>query len=450
MDRIIEVKVFGNHLTKDSKNAGTRGEANITRLRVTFDEGWDGYVKEAVFWDAYGENAVRITLTTDRLEDIEKSTRVYICPIPAEAMARAGLMTFAIYGYLDGKKQVSIESKLEVKDSPDILGPVAPTPTQVEQLQMQVEAIIGNIQEATTASKEASESAENAKESAEKAETAVGKTSYIGENGNWYAWDGEKGEFYDTGVRAQAGSTVYYGDNPPDEADVWVNPNGSVDTYTKAEVDGIADTINDRIDTVDDNKADKATTLSGYGITDAYTTKQSDTMMETVYEMMRIEDAKKADKADTLLGYGISDAYTIEETDRFMNPIYSMLGTLESGKADKATTLSGYGISDAYTKNDANQKFQDKLTYEQIQSIADVPDKADKTYVDTELNGKANKSTTLSGYGITDAYTKGEIDSKIGTQTLVAEIRDDVLILNSKIGTQTLVAEIRDDVLILT
>lgn len=28
--------------------------------------------------------------------------------------------------------------------------------------------------------------------------------------------------------------------------------------------------------------------------------------------------------------------------------------------------------------------------------------------------GKADKATTLSGYGITDAYTKGEIDNMIG------------------------------------
>ena len=46
-----------------------------------------------------------------------------------------------------------------------------------------------------------------------------------------------------------------------------------------------------------------------------------------------------------------------------------------AGKADKATTLAGYGISDAYTK----------------------------ASLDTLLNGKAAKATTLSGYGISDA-----------------------------------------------
>lgn len=232
MDRIVEVKVFGNHLIKDSKNAGTKGEANVTRLRITFDESWDGYAKDIVFWDAYGENAVRIMLTTERLEDLTKNTRVYLVPIPAEAMARAGLLTFTIKGALNGKKQVSITSKMEVKDSPDILEPIDPTPTQVEQLQSEIEAIKGDIQGVAIAHKETTERAAIAKESADRAEATVGKASYIGENGNWYAWDVKKSEFYDTGIKAQAGSTVYCGANPPEEADVWIDPDGDADVYT--------------------------------------------------------------------------------------------------------------------------------------------------------------------------------------------------------------------------
>ena len=43
-------------------------------------------------------------------------------------------------------------------------------------------------------------------------------------------------------------------------------------------------------------------------------------------------------------------------------------------------------------------------------------DKADKTYVDTEVGKKANKATTLTGYGITDAYTKDATDTAITTK----------------------------------
>ena len=72
MDRIIEVKVCGNHLTKDSKCAGVKGEANVTKLRITFDEGWDGYEKKITFWDAYGLNPIKVELTTNLLENISR------------------------------------------------------------------------------------------------------------------------------------------------------------------------------------------------------------------------------------------------------------------------------------------------------------------------------------------------------------------------------------------
>lgn len=45
-----------------------------------------------------------------------------------------------------------------------------------------------------------------------------------------------------------------------------------------------------------------------------------------------------------------------------------------------------------------------------------LEDKADKTYVDTEVGKKANKATTLTGYGITDAYTKDATDTAITTK----------------------------------
>ena len=257
MDRIIEVKVDGNYLSKDNKNAGVRGEGNVTSLRITFDAGWDGYAKKVTFWDALGANPVERTLTTDLLENITQSTRVYLVLIPAEPMAEAGMLTFVIDGYVGGKRQRSVSDKLLVKDAPiaDNAGePIDPTPTQAEQLQVQIDKFVGDVQAAVIArdetrtlrnetrtlrneteefsqnaeenAKKAIEKASEAKRSATLAGEAVGKTSYIGNNGNWYAWDSVNGQFYDTGVRAQSGSIVYYGDNPPPEADVWVQPDG--------------------------------------------------------------------------------------------------------------------------------------------------------------------------------------------------------------------------------
>ena len=70
---------------------------------------------------------------------------------------------------------------------------------------------------------------------------------------------------------------------------------------------------------------------------------------------------------------------------------------LEEDKADKATTLEGYGITDAYTKDEADTAISDAIS----------------TDVTPILNNKAEKATTLSGYGITDAYTKEEVDGKV-------------------------------------
>ena len=259
MDRIIEVKVSGNYLSKDNKNAGVKGEANATNLRIAFDEGWDGYAKKVTFWNALGGNPVERTLTADLIENIVESIRVYIVPIPGEAMTEAGKLTFVIDGYVDGKRQRSIADKLEVKDAPiaDTAGkPADPTPTQAEQLQGQIDTLMSDIQaerqivdevsktittaleitetnaRTTTADakltgqykEDARESAESAAESNAKAQETLGKTNYIGENGNWFAWDSKVGAFYDTGVRAQSGSVVYCGENPPDDADVWIAP----------------------------------------------------------------------------------------------------------------------------------------------------------------------------------------------------------------------------------
>ena len=269
MDRIIEIKVNGNYITKDNKNAGVRGEGNVTNLRITFDEGWDKYSKTVTFFDAYGQNPVKRVETVDLLEDRTKDIRTYITPIPPEALAVEGELTFVIDGYyekiVDGvvverKRQRSVSDKLVVKYSPDTDNagePTDPTPEPYEQLQGQIDAIKGDIQGAATARDEAKASAQSAGTFmnnariysydaftySQFAQNAVGKTSYIGENGNWYAWDSYEDKFYDTGVKAQAGSMVYVGDNPPEGADVWLDPNGEASEILPATKDLTEDSI---------------------------------------------------------------------------------------------------------------------------------------------------------------------------------------------------------------
>lgn len=153
MDRQIEVKVSGNHLWKDGNLAGVQGEGNITRLRITFDEGWAGFAKSITFFDARGKNPVKINLTVDLLEDIAASTMVYLCAIPPEPLVYAGWCSFVIEGYIDDVRQRAVETKMEVLPAKDTTGandPAAPTPTQAEQLQVQMEAVIGDLRQSKT------------------------------------------------------------------------------------------------------------------------------------------------------------------------------------------------------------------------------------------------------------------------------------------------------------
>ena len=100
--------------------------------------------------------------------------------------------------------------------------------------------------------------------------------------------------------------------------------------------------------------------------------------------------AKKADKANTLAGYGISDAYTREGTDKKLarkldsmpfdsepknnSPCYLTSGAVYNAllvKADKASTLAGYGITDAYTKNAVDTSLANKANLVNSSNIFD-------------------------------------------------------------------------------
>ena len=162
---------------------------------------------------------------------------------------------------------------------------------------------------------------------------------------------------------------------------------------------------------------------------------------ENIINYINNELAKKANKATTISGYGITDAYTKTETDEKF--------------AEKATTLAGYGITDAYTKLEVDGKIAELINFrvEVVQSLppqgqtnvlylvpkegtgSDVYDEyiwivngnvghyefigttqvdLSNYYTKGEADNKfAVKATTLAGYGITDAYTKEEVNTAL-------------------------------------
>jgi len=204
MDRIIEIKVNGSHLTRDSQTAGVQGEANAAALRIQFDPGWDGMAKTIVWWNAKGENEVKRILTADLLEDLAAGNRVYLTAIPGEAMTAAGKCRFAIDGYVAGKRQRSVYSELVVKpagsggDSPV----EEPTPTQAEQLQTQIDTLQQELEtkavRAETAAAAAldSQNASKASEEAADYEALLAKSYAVGGTGLREYEDQDNAKYY--------------------------------------------------------------------------------------------------------------------------------------------------------------------------------------------------------------------------------------------------------------
>ena len=98
-----------------------------------------------------------------------------------------------------------------------------------------------------------------------------------------------------------------------------------------------------------------------------------------------------------------------------MDAAEGRLDTVES----QITTINGEGegsikkaLSDAKAYTDTVA--EGKADVEHTHDIEDV------TGLQAALDSKANKATTLAGYGITDAYTKGETDSAIATAVAAA------------------------------
>ena len=99
MERIIEVKINGQFSSKSSKCAGVRGEGNVTSLRITFDQSWQGYGKRIIWRNAKGLNPVAVILDTQSLIDPENSQLGYITYIPPEPLEFAGWCSFTVEGY---------------------------------------------------------------------------------------------------------------------------------------------------------------------------------------------------------------------------------------------------------------------------------------------------------------------------------------------------------------
>lgn len=180
MTRTIPLKIQNEYIAGDKVLIGAAGSHNDVVLRMEFSPLWEGLTKTVQFRDALGEKTIETLLTADLLE--KNSTTVYMVPVPNGAKKYAGEMTLAVKGAaVSGDKETRAttavhgaftvgESKWDTsaETEQDV------NATQAEQLQRQIDAVLGTINDAAASANAAAASAQSAAESAETATAAAG------------------------------------------------------------------------------------------------------------------------------------------------------------------------------------------------------------------------------------------------------------------------------------
>lgn len=114
MSRIIECQVNDEYILGSGVPIGAAGSFGDVKLRLSFNEMWDGLSIVATFKDALGQNEHVVMLFPSMLEDGE--TRTYLVPVPKAAKALAGRAKLTLSGYstytidADGTKTVKKDS----------------------------------------------------------------------------------------------------------------------------------------------------------------------------------------------------------------------------------------------------------------------------------------------------------------------------------------------------
>jgi hypothetical protein len=203
--------------------------------------------------------------------------------------------------------------------------------------------------------------------------------------------------------------------------------------YTTSQIDTKVNDLNTAIG----KKATSATTLAGYGITDAYTKTEVDAKVASVY---RYKGSVASESKLPTSGMVVGDVYDIQDTGMnvaWNGTAWDKLGisvdltpylTKESAAATYATTAAmnealatKASTANVYSKTDIDGKIS--TINNNINAKANASSVYTKTEIDgkvstinSAIDGKAAKATSLSGYGITNAYTKTETDNLLNAK----------------------------------
>ena len=167
-----------------------------------------------------------------------------------------------------------------------------------------------------------------------------------------------------------------------------------------------------------ENVTDKPTTLVGYGITDAAssTHNHDDAYLKLSGGTMTGPIKFSADQGQIAV-----DATSVAAKVELDTQAAEILFTNKSGNKTNRMTVSSSGAVIAVGETTPGDGSGIRITVDETNGVK-IPsvatpmnngDAANKKYVDDSVANKANKATTLLGYGITDAYTKDEVNSKL-------------------------------------
>ncbi|PWL46851.1 MAG: hypothetical protein DBY45_01830 [Clostridiales bacterium] len=125
---------------------------------------WMEYSKRIIWKDALGKNPVSILLFNSVQDLIAgKNPLVFDTPIPSEPLTEAGWCSFTIEGFRDSEPTavaITVTDYLLVQENDSYRKPAEPTPTQAQQLQVQIDGIIPQVTEIVGDAVDALEQAE--------------------------------------------------------------------------------------------------------------------------------------------------------------------------------------------------------------------------------------------------------------------------------------------------
>lgn len=197
---------------------------------------------------------------------------------------------------------------------------------------------------------------------------------------------------------------------------VWYQISGSVDLsnyYTKSEVEELIPEVPTNLsDFIDDLGSSPIHThsqyltehqdLNGYQLKITSTNKLSADLLsegstnKLVSATEKSTWNEKANKATTLSGYGITDAYTKTEVDDKLSSVYKFKGTIES--IDSLPT-SGNVIGDVYNLEDTGANYAWTGTgWDKLSETIDLSGYATKTELDDKVDKVIGKGLSTNDY----------------------------------------------------